>query len=60
MMKVLLLDRRKIQPSHVDVWTQYGDARLDRDMMKNLVKEAFNVNNKQVQGDSFNSIYMMA
>ena len=43
----------------VDIWAQCGD-QVAKEMMKNLEKESFNVNNKKVEEDSFNPIFIMA
>ena len=43
----------------VDIWAQCGD-QIAKEMMKNLEKENFDVEGKNVEGDSFNSIYIMA
>ena len=43
----------------VDIWAQCGD-QVAKEMMKNLEKEAFDVDDQKVEGDSFNPIFIMA
>ena len=43
----------------VDIWAQCGD-QIAKEMMKNLEKEAFNVDGEDVESSSFNPIYIMA
>ena len=43
----------------VDIWAQCGD-QIAKEMMKNLEKEQFKVKSKEVEGDSFNPIFIMA
>ena len=43
----------------IDTWTEYGD-RIANEMMENLEKERFEINEKQITGASFNPIFIMA
>ncbi len=43
----------------VDIWAQTGD-KVAQVLMKGLEKETFTVDGKQVESNSFNSIYIMA
>lgn len=43
----------------VDIWAQTSD-KLSKEMIKRLEKQKFNVDGKEIESDSFNSIYIMA
>ncbi|RME16370.1 MAG: DNA-directed RNA polymerase subunit beta' [Bdellovibrio sp.] len=43
----------------VDIWAQTGD-QVAKEMMKNIEKEKFIVDGKEVESDSFNPIFIMA